>query len=212
MYRITDFHFIIKESMDDELDRLALRVYDGDMEAFDAIDRYLRPRIIHMSFKYTNAYNEREDVEQDMMEYALRLCYRYEHDSGHFRHYVMRSIRFEMYKRIKEYHSAKSGEHVLRGRIANFDVGESRDRRMEDPAEHLVKEEQIGYLLGEKSVCSPFEQRILRLFRSGWSMDNIAERLKVDRRTVSNSLYRVRRKKEQLDLDPEPDESFDNMA
>src|SRR5699024_2075846 len=107
------------------------------MEAFDAIDRYLRPRIVHMSFKYANAYNEREDVEQDMMEYALRLCYRYENDSGHFRHYVMRSIRFEMYKRIKEYHSGKSGERVLRRRSSRFDMGGCRARQMEDASERL---------------------------------------------------------------------------
>src|SRR5699024_4728777 len=113
---------------------------------------------------------------------------------------------------MEGYQSAKRGEHVVRGRIAKFEVGESRDRRMGDRAEHLINEEQIKYLLGEKSVCSPFEQRILRLLRNGWSMDNIAEHLKVDRRTVSNSLYRVRRKKEQLDLDPEPEGSFDNMA
>lgn len=211
MYRITSFYFIIKESMDDELDHLAIQVYDGDMEAFNAIDRYLRPQVIRMSHKYANTYNDRGDVEQDMMESALRLCFRYEAGLGRYRHYVMRSIRFEMFERLKDYHSS-SREYVRRAQTINFEVGDSRDMEMTDPMELLVREEQLEYLLGEKSVCSPFEQRILRLFKSGWTMDNISEKLKVNRRTVSNSLYRVKRKKEQLVLDTRPVESFDNMT
>ncbi|AKG75091.1 RNA polymerase, sigma 30 subunit, SigH [Salinicoccus halodurans] len=212
MYRITSFYFIIKESMDDELDHLAIQVYDGNMEAFNAIDRYLRPQIIRMSHKYANAYNDREDVEQDMMESALRLCYRYEYELGRYRHYVMRSIRFEMFERLKEYSATRTREYVRRAQTINFEVGDSRDTTVTDPMELLVREEQLEYLLGDKSVCSPFEQRILRLFRNGWTMDGISRHLKVDRRTVSNSLYRVRRKKERLDLDVEPEGSFDNMA
>ncbi len=212
MYRITSFYFIVKESMDDELDHLAAQVYDGNMEAFDTIDRYLRPQIIRMSHKYATAHNDREDIEQDMMESALRLCYRYENGRGRYRHYVMRSLRFEMYTRMKEYFDIRNKEFMHREQAFNIDIGNSKDVDTESPMEHLVREEQLEYLLGEKSVCSPFEQRILRLFKNGWTMDNIAGYLKVDRRTVSNSLYRIRRKKEQLALDAEPEESFDNMA
>lgn len=212
MYRITSFHFIIKDSMDDKLDRLALQVYNGDMEAFDTIDRCIRPQIIRMSYKYVNAHNDREDVEQDMMEAALRLCFRYEDGLGRYRHYVMRSIRFEMFSRLKKYRASISNEYVRKEQAITFEVGDSEDLDMTDPMELLVKEEQLEYLLGDKSVCSPFEQRILRLFKNGWTMDNISKKLKVDRRTVSNSLYRVRRKKEQLVLDMEPKESFDNMT
>ncbi|WP_411842946.1 sigma factor [Salinicoccus sp. HZC-1] len=212
MYRIASFHFIIKESMDDKLDRLALQVYDGDMKAFDTIDQYLRPQVIRMSYKYSSTYNDREDVEQDMMESALRLCYRYECDLGRYRHYVMRSIRFEMISRIRDYNSARKKEYVRKDRSINLEVGDCADSDTVNPMDLLVKEEQLTYLLGDKSVCSPLEKKILTLFRNGWSIDGISEELKLKRKTVSNSLYRIRRKKERLVLDVEPGEPFDNMA
>lgn len=212
MYHIASFCFIVKESMDDKLDRLATRVYEGDIKAFDTIDEYLRPQIVRMSYKYSNTYNNREDVEQDMMESALRLCYRYKHDRGRYRHYVLRSVRFEMISRLRNYNARGKKEYLRKDQSIDLEVGDCVDSDSTDPVDLLVKEEQLTYLLGDNSVCSPLEKKILTFFGNGWSIDGISEELKLNRKTVSNSLYRIRRKKERLVLDREPGAPFDNMG
>ena len=211
MYHIASFCFTVNESVNDELDRLALQVYDGNRKAFDKIDEYLRPQIIRMSHKYMNLYHDREDIEQDMMEMALILCYRYDWRLGRYRNYALRSIRFEMFNRIREFKKVRSIEYIKKDKGITFDSGDHPDLGTANPLDAVVKEEQMEYLMS-RGVCSRMELKILGLLEHGWTIDAISDELAISRKSVTNSLYRVIRKKELLQEREEAGESFDNMG
>ena len=59
----------------------AYKVYNGDI-AFDWIDENLRPTVFKKTLKYHFDYYDREDALQEMMELALRLCYKYDPELG----------------------------------------------------------------------------------------------------------------------------------
>lgn len=211
MYHIASFCFTVGESVNDELDRLALQVYDGDRKAFDKIDEYLRPHITRMSHKYTNLYHDREDLEQDMMEMALILCYRYDWRLGRYRNYALRSIRFEMFNRIREFKKIRSNEYIRKDKGITFDSGDYQDFDTTDPLDAVVKEEQMEYLMS-RGVCSNMELTILKHLKRGCTIDAISRELAINRKSVTNSLYRIIRKKELILQREEAGESFDNMA
>ncbi|GAB3055875.1 RNA polymerase sigma factor [Salinicoccus sesuvii] len=206
MYQIAEFRFIIREDIDDVLDVLAGRVRDGDTSAFDQIDMALRPQVSRMSYRYMNHFHEREDMEQDMMEAALRLCYRYQGERGRYRHYLLRTLRFEMKAHTRRY-SLKSHNE---GAVFN-DLGiQSADEKNDDPINMIVKEEQLQYLMRKKGICSPLERRVLEHIDKGHDIEDVCREFALGRKSVVNTLHRIRRKKERLVLAEQANDAFDN--
>lgn len=206
MYQIAEFHFVVREDSDDTLDVLASRVRDGDIGAFNQIDAALRPQISRMSYRYMNHFHERQDMEQDMMEVALRLCYRYQNGRGRYRHYLFRTLRFEMKARVRQ-HSLK---YYNEGASVH-DLGvQSSDEKNGNPINMIVKEEQLQYLMCEKGVCSPLERRVLEHLGKGYGVDDVCREFALERKSVLNTLHRIRRKKERLILADQAEDAFDN--
>ncbi|WP_342388029.1 RNA polymerase sigma factor [Salinicoccus bachuensis] len=210
MYHIATFYFFVREDVDDELDALAFRVRTGDMEAFDLMDVKLRPQVHRMSYRYMNDFHDREDVEQEMMEQALRLCSRYQHDRGRYRHYLFRTLHLEMRSRRKR---------GMRECSALVPVGEKGVAEPADPEEKvanpiniMVKEEQLQYLMHKRGVCSPLERKVLQHLEKGHGISDVCSEFALDRKSVLNTLHRIRRKKERLALMEESGEPFDNLA
>lgn len=210
MYQIATFCFFVREDADDELDALAFRVRAGDMEAFDLIDARLRPQVHRMSYRYMNDFHDREDVEQEMMEQALRLCSRYQHDRGRYRHYLFRTLHLEMRSRRKR------DMRTYKVLVPTGDKGvvepAEPEEKVVNPINIMVKEEQLQYLMHKGGICSPLERKVLQHLEKGHGISDVCRELALDRRSVLNTLHRIRRKKERLAMLEESGGPFDNMA
>ncbi len=72
---------------------------------------------------------------------------------------------------------------------------EPADTRQDSPEEALIKKDVVERLAGEFKKLSPKQQEAIRLWREGWSYQEIADRLGCNRETVKT---RVRDGKEKL--------------
>ncbi|MFC3419176.1 RNA polymerase sigma factor [Salinicoccus hispanicus] len=210
MYQIAEFHFIVRENVDDTLDALAGRVRDGDISAFDQIDVELRPQISRMSYRYMDHFHEREDMEQDMMEAALRLCYRYQDGRGRYRHYLFRTLRFEMKSRMRM-HGLKYYNEGIPVEDIRLQEPVDADEKDGNPINMIVREEQLQYLMHKKGVCSPLERRVLEHLGKGHGVDDVCTEFALERKSVVNTLHRIRRKRERLVLADWAEDAFDNV-
>ncbi|WP_186365547.1 RNA polymerase sigma factor [Salinicoccus cyprini] len=211
MYQITAFHFTVREkNIDDTLDALAARVREGDMEAFDLMDEKLRPQISRMSYRYMDHFHEREDMEQDMMEAALRLCHRYQSGRGRYRHYLFRTLRFEMKSRMRT-HGLKYYNESMTVEDRRLPKPVDKDEEEADPINMMVREEQLQYLMHKKGVCSPLERMVLEYLGKGHDIDDVCREFALERKSVINTLHRIRRKKERLVSAEWAEDAFDNV-
>lgn len=210
MYHIATFHFFVRENADDALDALAFRVRAGDMEAFDLMDAKLRPQVRRMSYRYMNDFHDREDIEQEMMEQALRLCSRYQHDRGRYSHYLFRTLHLEMRSRRKrDMRTYSTPVPVWEGGAVE---PADPERKVANPLNIMVKEEQLQYLMHKRGICSPLERKVLQHLDKGHGISDVCREFALDRKSVLNTLHRIRRKKERLALMEESGGPFDNMA
>lgn len=210
MYHIITYQFYIREhGVQDEMDRLACRVDAGDAAAFDIMDEEIRPYVRRLTYRYTEHFHDREDMEQEMMEIALKLCSRYNHARGRYMHYLYRTLRFEMMSR-------SSARGLKRCReLASIEkmYDESKDGEREaDPINMMVKEEQLQYLMHKKGICSPLEQKVLQYLDQGHSIEDVCLAFELERKAVLNTLHRIRRKKELLSHEGWEGGPFDNTA
>lgn len=198
MYHIATFHFFVREDADDELDALAFRVHAGDMEAFDLMDAKLRPQIRRMSYRYMNDFHDREDIEQEMMEQALRLCSRYQRDRGRYSHYLFRTLHLDMRSRRKRSMRVYSPPVPVfeDGAVAPADP----EGKVANPLTIMVREEQLQYLMHKRGICSPMERKVLQHLGKGHDISDVCREFALDRKSVLNTLHRIRRKKERLAL------------
>ncbi|MFB9861173.1 RNA polymerase sigma factor [Salinicoccus siamensis] len=210
MYHITAYQFYIRErGTADDMDQLACRVDAGDAAAFDIMDERIRPYVRRLTYRYTEHFQDREDMEQEMMEVALKLCSRYDHTRGRYMHYLYRTLRFEMMSR-----SSARGLRRCRERASiekMYDESKSGEREA-DPINMMVKEEQLQYLLHKKGICSPLEQKVLQHLDMGHSIEDVCLAFELDRKAVLNTLHRIRRKKELLSHEGWEGGPFDNTA
>ncbi|CAD2080689.1 hypothetical protein GCM10007275_19370 [Jeotgalicoccus coquinae] len=190
MYRIKTFYFYIRETGSSEYDGTdviynsnALRVKDGDFNAFDEIDVRLRPFIRRMSFKYDMSEHDREDLIQEMMYTALILCLKYDYAKGHYRHYVLRTIRLKMY----DYMNCCSARHQIEMDSDDMIMFENKHAL----SQIILKETQAEYT-GASGDLSNYEKQVLKLLMDGCSLNDIASLCRRDPRSVINTLYRIK--------------------
>lgn len=173
-----------KESNLEDLDRAACRVRNGDYDAFDTVDKLLRPHILRMSFKYEITSYDRDDLVQDMMIEVFMMCFRYDYERGHFMNYALRSIRFKMYNKIVVNPAGwKSWEPLL-------------ETIFENTHSHALsgihlKETTEDYLSAVESL-STREKYVLKLFIERYSVQEIASILKCGLKSVNNTVHRLK--------------------
>lgn len=192
---ITEHHFFLKETSDDEMNMWAYRVSTGDIGAFDWIDRNFRNIIIKKTLKYPFDHHGREDAVQDMMEIALRLCYKYDRTRGNYRNYASKVITYELMKTFY-----RSEDHQLKEVVKSvpgitFETGDHRNRMLDNPLDIIIYEENMSHILSNRKVCSPLEREIVHYCNFGYQIKEISEKLHVSEKAIVNSLHRVRRKR-----------------
>lgn len=195
MYLITQHHFILKESMDDRMNDCAYKVYNGDISAFDWIDENLRRVVFKKTLKYPFDYYDREDALQDMMELALRLCYKYNPELGNYRHYASKVITYELMKLYYRLTDHGLSEVIKSVKDITFETADHRNRMQDNPLDIIIYEENKSQILNNRKVCSPLERQIVYYCNYGYQIKEISEKLRVSEKAIVNSLHRVRRKR-----------------
>lgn len=195
MYLITQHYFNLKESIDDRMNDYAYKVYNGDISAFDWIDENLRQVIFKKTLKYPFDHYDREDALQDMMELALRLCYKYNPELGNYRHYVSKVITYELMKLYYRLTDYGLSEVIKSVKDITFETADHRNRMQDDPLDIIIYEENKSQILNNRKVCSPLERQIVFYCNYGYQIKEISEKLCVSEKVIVNSLHRVRRKR-----------------
>lgn len=190
MYVIKSFYICVRDTEPAEYGGTdviyngnALKVKDGNFEAFDAIDRLLRPLIRRMTFKYNMNEYDREDLIQEMMFSALILCLKYDYRKGHYRHYVLRSIRLKMYDYINccsvRYQMEQAPHEILM-------------HEHKHALSHIILKEAQGEYAGAAGNLSNYEKRVLKFLLEGCTFKDIAGILNKEPESIINTLYRIK--------------------
>ena len=192
MYLIKPFYIYLRETGPAEYDvtdviynSSALRVKDGDFDAFDEIDTRLRPLIRRMSFKYDMNEHDREDLIQEMMFAALILCLKYDYAKGHYRHYVLRTIRLKMY----DYINFCSAWHQI-----ELDPHEMLMFENKHALSHIILKEAQAEYAGAAGDLSNYEKQVLKFLFDGCTLSDIASICRKEPESVINTFYRIKTK------------------
>lgn len=190
--------------MNAELQELLLSVRAGDQGAFSRLYEQYLPLIEHLAAQYAQSLASSEDEDTDdfrqeaaLTLYQAALAYRLEQTSVEFGLFAKICIKNRLIDRLRTLHrralpigAARSQES---GERENLE--ELVDDAAVDPEERLVDAEALDALnaLIERNL-SRYEQRILKLYLSGYSVREIAGTVKRGERSVENAVYRIRRK------------------
>ncbi len=189
MYFIKSLYIYIKEEQpavyggDKLLDAYALQVKAGEFHFFDNIDHHLRPVIRRMTFKYDMNEHDREDLIQEMVFSALILCLKYDFAKGHYKHYVLRSIRLKMYDyihRLKVWHQVE------------LNPDETLLLEHQHALRHIMLKETQAEYAGAAGNLSNYEKRALKLFLDGCTIEDIADIFNKEPESVINTFYRIK--------------------
>ncbi len=180
----------------EELPVLIQRARDGSVDALQFLKSKYTPLIESQVGKFFADYMSNQDRE-DMYEEALSafcdaVC-SYDHEKGNveFGLYAKICISNRLVTFLRAYNSRKISGVSSLDEMQGYVGGENTD-----PLELVVQKENIQLLVGiiEKNL-SPYEARVWWMYTSGMSAKDIATKLATgDVRSVTNAIYRIRRK------------------
>jgi RNA polymerase sigma factor (sigma-70 family) len=168
----------------------------GDQDAFGLLkDRY-KPLIESCSYRYTSADMPTQDAEDLRGEALVHFCNAvcsYDVNSN--------SVEFGLYAKICITNGLVSYMRSYARRQRNRTVSLDSDKGGEvteyaaDILQELVDEERAAELVRAiKKNLSDYENRIWWLYVSGMSVADISKAIASDTKSVSNAVYRIRKK------------------
>ncbi|MBQ3125867.1 MAG: sigma-70 family RNA polymerase sigma factor [Clostridia bacterium] len=178
----------------DVLHRLLLDVRAGDQNAFVRLYEQYLPLIERLSEHFSRGFSCGADAEDFRQEAALALyqaalAFRLDQDAVQFglfakvcmtNRLIDRLRALDRCARTEAYTEEESGE----GALADH-----------DPAAKLLDAEAVASITAVMDAhLSAYEQRILKLYLSGYSAREIARAAAREEKSVTNAIYRIRRK------------------
>ena len=107
-----------------------------------------------------------------------------------------KEVRFGLYAKVCVNNALISEVRKVRAEARRRDVRREKrkeTRRAADPLEALVSSEGVSGLVDSiRRILSPFEREVFERTIAGMSVEQIAELLGKDRKSVSNALYRMK--------------------
>lgn len=182
-----------KKSKDD-VRSLILAVRNGDQNAFNTLLNQYRNLIEASVARFSadetfSLYSEDLRQEASVVFYNSILAYDLEQNE----------VEFGLFSKICIYNALVSFLRALKRRSAEpvAEIPESlvSVRDFEDPSDRMLEQERLKsiYAVIRKNL-SEFEYKVWQLYISGRSALSIATTLETDEKSVSNAIYRVRKK------------------
>ena len=171
---------------------------NGDQNAFGVLKDKYKPLIDSCSYKHINSDMPTQDAEDLHQEALVNFCnavcsYDCGNDSVEFGLYAKICISNGLVSYMRSY--ARRQRNRTLSLDVDTHVGESSTRDT-DPLQALIDKENEAELVREiKKHLSEYENRVWWLYVSGMSVADIVEAVgATDAKSVSNAIYRIRRK------------------
>lgn len=182
--------------MDNNLKRLIIDVKSGNQAAFEKLrDRY-KPLIESSVQKYSCDIMTAEDREEMYQEalfvlYNAACTYTLENEGVEFGLYAKICIENSMLSFVRAY----KRRNRVRALSLDGEATGTLTAENEDVLQSVIDEEQASFLAARISKClSKYENRVWWAYASGASAKDIAKKLGTDEKSVSNAVYRIRKK------------------
>lgn len=177
-----------------QVNNLVIEARNGSQEAFEYLVYKYEPLIESLVSKY---YDEnivglnKEDLKQEAVLKLYKSILSYDTEQS--------EVEFGLYAKI-----CISNALVSQIRLYKQKVSEPLNESLEtacgmleaqDPSERILEEERVAALYSLiRSNLSPYEYKVWRLYVSGKSAKDISCIVGVDEKSVSNAIYRIRKK------------------
>ena len=185
----------------DELNCILARAKEGSIEALEALKRRYAPLIESQISKHSVSDMSSQDVSDLREEAGVIFCnavssYDYSEGGVEFGLYAKICIENGLVSFIRSYFRRKKNSVLPLDNVSL--VGKNTDF-----LQRIVDEENTAELIKTiKQELSSFENRVWWMYVSGMSVSDIAASLEgVDAKSVSNAVYRIRRKLKAILLD-----------
>ena len=171
------------------------RAKAGDQVAFEALLNQYTPLIESLTGQFAGQFatvEDREDLRQEALVgfYKATMRFNAEQQTVQFGLYAKECIRNGLISYMRR---LKKHEHVVL--LDDGNCLETTNANADDPAQTLADEESYLALSRRiRQVLSSYENRIWWLYLSGHTAKQIAAMLQTDEKSVSNAIYRIRRK------------------
>ena len=171
-----------------------LAVREGSQESFSLLLEQYRPLIESVIGRFTNeeiSELNREDLRQEasLVFYNSILTYDLEQSEVEFGLYAKICITNGLVSYLRR---LKPRKEILLGEV---DVEKSTESVSEDPSAGILERERVRALYAIiRRVLSDYEYRVWSLYMSGRSAQEIGEAMSRDEKSVSNAIYRIRKK------------------
>ena len=182
-----------KYAEQNEITEIIKCVRNGDQNAFKVLVEKYSPLIDSLVFRF---YDEElkslthDDIRQEavLRFYNSILTYDLEQHEVEFGLYAKICISNALISLIR-LQKKRTAEQLTEFQNAFF------EHDSEDPSDRILEEERIRtlYSLIYKNL-SPYEYRIWQLYMSGRTAKDISAVVNLDERSVSNAIYRIRKK------------------
>ena len=157
----------------------------GDMNSKEKLLLKLNPLIIASIRRYYNRRDLYDDLIQEGYEIILVAIEEYEENRGtQFLGYVKLQLKYHYLNKHREKTYASLNEPLGDGEIELIDLIEADTNILE---EYIAKEES-EYLMKKLNTLTKRQKQILiEFYINGYSIGEIAEKLKISYRTVANT-------------------------
>lgn len=185
----------------EELSGLLCAVRAGDQYAFSRLYAQYLPLIGQLVSRLMPGNARREDAEDFRQEAALALyqaalSFRLDQNQVEFGLFAKICISNRLIDRLRILDRYVKNEVFSEdGMAAGVLLAAAAESTADDPAVQLIDEEAAAALIARIDGClSSYEKRVFRLYLSGYSAREIAEMVDRDEKSVSNAVFRIRRK------------------
>ena len=182
--------------MDNVVKKLILEVRGGDQAAFEKLRDKYRPLIESSVQRYSSDAMTAEDREEMYQEalfvlYNAACTYTLENEEVEFGLYAKICIENSMLSFVRSYNR--------RNRVLALSLDGETVKALpsenDDVLQRFIDEEQASMLIARIRAClSKYENSVWWMYASGASAKEIANRLGTDEKSVSNAIYRIRKK------------------
>lgn len=173
-------------------DELALTAASGDCRALSALAADFYPRVRSLAAKYSDSMSETDDLTQEGMIAFLDAVRTYRLSAGAvFGTYVSTCVRNRIVSSLRK--SLSPANVPLRGHVQ---LDEADDPEDPQSSEELVISQDEAARLLERISCTlnDREMDVFRMHVSGCSYEETAKTMGITKKSVDNTLQRVRRK------------------
>ncbi len=187
---------LFSDPSDNESDRILIsKCRSGDEKALTELIARYTPMIRSATGGFSAVTLDADDMAQEGMLGFINAVYTFESDktNASFSTYAYACVRNRVLSSIRSLEAKKRSAEC--GVINLDDVSDSKANEDSAPEIKLIEREQYAELLNSfYSVLSDFEKKVLSMYLSGYTYNEISRRLNIEKKSADNALQRIKRK------------------